>query len=78
MVGPFKRTKSGLTHLLTAIDKFTKWMKGKPNKKLYGPTATIFLKEVIFQYCYLHNITTDNSSNFVKGDMAEFRRDKGI
>jgi hypothetical protein len=36
MVGPFKTTPGGLTHLLVAVDKFTKWIKAKPIKKLNG------------------------------------------
>jgi hypothetical protein len=43
---PFKRTQSGLTHLLIVIDKFIKWVEAKPNKKLYGPTATTFSDRV--------------------------------
>ena len=30
MVGPLKKGPGGFTHLLVAIDKFTKWIKAKP------------------------------------------------
>ena len=30
MVGPFKTTRGGLTHLLVAVDKVTKWIEAKP------------------------------------------------
>jgi hypothetical protein len=33
MVGPFKTAPGGLTHMLVAVDKFTKWIKAKPIKK---------------------------------------------
>jgi hypothetical protein len=36
MVGPFKTVPGGLTHLLVAVDKFTKWIEAKPIKKLDG------------------------------------------
>jgi hypothetical protein len=36
MVGPFKTASGGLKHLLVAVDKFTKWIKAKPIKKLDG------------------------------------------
>lgn len=36
MVGPFKKARGGLTHLLIAVDKFTKWVEAKPIKKLHG------------------------------------------
>ena len=39
MVGPFKTAPGGYTHLLLAVDKFTKWVESKPIKKLDGATA---------------------------------------
>jgi hypothetical protein len=32
MVGPFKMAPGGFTHLLVAVDKFTKWIKAKPSQ----------------------------------------------
>jgi len=55
-VGPFKTARGGLTHLLVAVDKFTKWIEAKPIKKLNGPTAVTFI--------------TDNGTNFAKGALA--------
>src|SRR3954470_14727299 len=40
---PFKRARSGMTHLLVAVDKFTKWIEARPIKKLDGPTAVRFV-----------------------------------
>ena len=34
MVGPFKKARGGYTHLLVAVDKFTKWVEAKPIKNL--------------------------------------------
>ena len=30
MVGPLKKGLGGFTHLLVAVDKFTKWTEAKP------------------------------------------------
>ena len=38
MVGPFKTARCGMTHLLVAVDKFTKWIEARLVKKLDGPT----------------------------------------
>ena len=46
MVGPFKTARGGLTHLLVAVDKFTKWIEAKPIKKLNGPTAVTFIADI--------------------------------
>ena len=70
MVGPFKTARGGMTHLLVAVDKFTKWIEAKPIKKLNGPTAVTFIADITTRYGVPHNIITDNGSNF---DSDEFR-----
>jgi transposase InsO family protein len=72
MVGPFKKAPSGYTHLLVAVDKFTKWVEAKPVRKCDGKTATKFLRELIYRYGFPNSIITDNGTNFAKGAMAEF------
>ena len=44
MVGPFKTARGGMTHLLVAVDKFTKWIEAKPIKKLNEPTIVTFMQ----------------------------------
>nr|XP_051222157.1 uncharacterized protein LOC127340450 [Lolium perenne] len=78
MVGKFKTAPSGYTHLLVAVDKFTKWVEAKPIKKCDGKTATKFLWELIYRYGYPHSIITDNGTNFSKGEMADFCEENGI
>jgi hypothetical protein len=39
MVGPLKTAPSGFIHLLVAVDKFMKWVKAKPIRKIDGKTA---------------------------------------
>jgi hypothetical protein len=65
MVGKFKTAPGGYTHLLIAVDKFTKWVEAKPIKKCDRKMATKFLRELIYLYGYPHNIITDNT-NFSK------------
>ena len=36
MVGPFRRARGGIKHLLVAVDKYTKWVEAKPIKKVDG------------------------------------------
>nr|XP_051190963.1 uncharacterized protein LOC127304312 [Lolium perenne] len=78
MLGKFKAALGGYTHLLVAVDKFTKWVEAKPIKKCDSKTATKFLRELIYRYGYPHGIITDNGTNFAKGEMADFYEDKGI
>jgi hypothetical protein len=78
MVGPFKTARDGMTHMLVAMDKFTKWIEAKPIKKLDGPTAVTFMRDIILRYSYPNNIITDNGTNFAKGAFARFCGQSGI
>jgi hypothetical protein len=78
MVGPFKTVPGGLTHLLVAVGKFTKWIEAKPIKKLDGSSTIKFFNEIIVRYGVPHSIITDNGKNFTKGVFAEFYSQKGI
>jgi hypothetical protein len=78
MVGPFKIAPGGLTHLLVAVDKFTKWIEAKPIKKLDGSSTIKFFNEIITRYGVPHNIITDNGTNFAKGVFTEYCSQKGI
>jgi hypothetical protein len=78
MVGPLKTTPGGLTHLLVAVDKFTKWIEAKPIKKLDVTSTIKFFNEIIMRYGLPHSIITDNGKNFAKGVFADFYSQKGI
>ena len=72
MVGTFKTARGGMTHLLVAVDKFTKLIEARPIKKLDGPTVFRFIKDITIQYGIPHSIITDNDTNFTKGGMVLF------
>jgi hypothetical protein len=78
MVGPFMTSRCGMTHLLVAVYKFTKWIEAKPIKKLNGPTAVTFIKDITVRYGIPHSIITDNGTNFAKGALARFCGAQGI
>ena len=61
-----------MTHLLVAVDKFTKWIEARPIKKLDGPTAVRFVEDITVCYGVPHSIITNNGTNFAKGAMARF------
>ena len=44
MVGPFKRSKDKKTHLLVAVDKFTKWVEAEPVSKCDAAMSVQFMK----------------------------------
>ena len=71
MVGHFKRSKDKKTHLLVAVDKFTKWVEAEPVSKCDAATAVQFMEKVIFRFGFPHSIITDNGTNLSKGAMEE-------
>ena len=77
MVGPFKTGRSGFTHLLVGVDKFTKWIEAKPIKNLDSSTAVSFIKELIFRYGVPHSIIIDNGSNFDSDEFKAFCASQG-
>ena len=72
MVGPFKRSKDKKTHLLVAVDKFTKWVEAGPVSKCDASTVVQFMKKVIFRFGFPHSIITNNDTNLSKGSMEAF------
>ena len=55
-VGPLKTARGGMTYLLVAVDKFTKWIEAKPIKELNGPTAVTFIADITTRYGVPHSI----------------------
>ena len=78
MVGPFKTTCGGMTHLLVVVDKFTKWIEARPIKKLDGPIAVRFIKDIAVRYGMPNSIITDNDTNFAKGALEQYCSVSGI
>ena len=72
MAGPFKTARGGMTHLLVAVDKFTKWIEARPIKKMDGPTTVKFVVDITVRYGVPNSIITDNGTNFAKGALARY------
>ncbi|XP_073355197.1 uncharacterized protein [Aegilops tauschii subsp. strangulata] len=78
MVGPFNTTRGGMPHLLEGVNKFTKWIKARPIKKLDGPMTVRFIKDITVRYGILHDIITDYGTNFAKGVLVQHCSVSGI
>ena len=60
MVEPLKKAPSGFTHLLVAVDKFTKWI------------AVKFFLNIIYQFGVPNYIITDHGTNFTGKKFLDF------
>jgi transposase InsO family protein len=72
MIGPFKKAQGGYTHILVAIDKFTKWIVYKPIASLTSAKAVEFIQEIMFRFEIPNIIITDLGSNFTSSEFFDF------
>jgi hypothetical protein len=64
MIGPFIMAPGGFTHVLVAIDKFTKWIEYKPIAKLTPDRFVDFISDILHHFGFSNTIITDLGSNF--------------
>jgi hypothetical protein len=72
MVGPLKKTPGGFTHLLVAVDKFTKWIEAKPITNIRSEEAVKFFLNIIYRFGVLNYIITDHRTNFTRKKFLDF------
>jgi transposase InsO family protein len=78
MIGPFKKAHGGYSHILVAIDKFTKWIEYKPMASLTSAKAVEFIQEIMFRFKIPNNIITDMGSNFTSSEFFDFCKQRSI
>jgi hypothetical protein len=62
IVGPLRKEPGGFTHLLVAIDKFSKWVEVRPITNLRAEQAVTFFTDIIHRFGVPNSIITDNGS----------------
>jgi hypothetical protein len=72
MIGPFTTAPGGFTHVLVAIDKFTKWIEFKPITKLTPDRVVDFISDILHRFGFPNTIITDLGSNFTANQFWEF------
>src|SRR3954468_21688035 len=78
-VGPLRKSSpGGHTHLLVAVDKFTKWIEAIPVTNQAATTAVNFFKGITCRFGVPHSILTDNGNNFVSEEFQDFCDQFGI
>ena len=61
LVGPLKRVPGGYTHLLVAVDKFTKWIEVRPISVIKSEQAMLFFLDIVHRFGVPNSIITDNA-----------------
>jgi hypothetical protein len=72
IVGPLRKAPGGYTHLLVAIDKFSKWIEVRPITNLKAEQAMTFFTDIIYRFGVPNSIITDNRSQFTGRKFLEF------
>ena len=66
MVGPFKKVLGGFTHLLVAVNKFTKWIEANSITNIRSEEAVKFFLDIIYRFGVPNCIITDHGTNFTR------------
>jgi len=78
LVGPLKKAPGGFTHLLVAIDKFTKWIEAMPIGRIRSEEAVKFFTGIIHRFGVPNSIITDNGTQFTGRKFLNFCDDNNI
>jgi ribonuclease HI len=66
LVGPLQKAPGGYTHLLVAIDKFSKWIEVRPLNSIRSEQAVAFFTNIIHRFGVPNSIITDNGTSSPK------------
>jgi hypothetical protein len=64
LVGPLQKAPEGFSHLLVAIDKFSKWIEVRPLTSIRSEQAVAFFTNIIHRFGVPNSIITDNGTQF--------------
>jgi transposase InsO family protein len=68
----------GYTHLLVAIDKFSKWIEVRPLNSIRSEQAVAFFTNIIHRFGVPNSIITDNGTQFTGRKFLDFCEDHHI
>jgi ribonuclease HI len=78
LVGPLQKAPRGYTHLLVAIDKFSKWIEVRPLNNIRSEQAVAFFTNIIHRFGVPNSIITDNGTQFTGRKFLDFCEDHHI
>jgi hypothetical protein len=78
MIGPFTTALGGFTHVLVAIDKFTKWIEYKLIATLTADRVVTFICDILHRFGFPNTIITYLGSNFHSHEFWDFYERRSI
>jgi hypothetical protein len=73
-----QKAPGGYTHLLVAIDKFSKWIEVRPLNSIRSEQAVAFFTNIIHHFGVLNSIITYNGTQFTGRKFLDFCEDHHI
>ena len=77
LVGPLQKAPGGFSHLLVAIDKFSKWIEVRPLTSIRSEHAVAFFTNIVHRFGVPNSIT-DNGTQFTGKKFLDFCDDHHI
>jgi transposase InsO family protein len=65
MVWPLQQAPGGFTHLLVAVDMFSKWIEARSIVNVHSEEALSFFTDNIYRFGIPNTIITDNGTQFI-------------
>jgi hypothetical protein len=78
LVGPLQKAPGGFSHLLVAIEKFSKWIELQPLTSIRSEQAVAFFTNIIHRFGVPNSIITDNGTQFTGKKFLDFCEDHHI
>jgi transposase InsO family protein len=78
MVGPLRQAPGGFTHLLVAVNKFSKWIEAQPIVNVHSEEAVSFFTDIIYRFGIPNTVITDNGTQFTGKKFLNFYDDNHI
>jgi hypothetical protein len=75
---PLQKAPAGFSHLLVAIDKFSKWIEVRPLTSIRSEQAMAFFTNIIHRFGVPNSIITDNGTQFSGKKFLDFCEDHHI
>jgi IS30 family transposase len=78
LVGPLQKAPGGFSHLLVAIDKFSKWIEVQPLTSIGSEQVVAFFTNIIHRFGVPNSIITENGTQFTGNKFLDFCEDHHI
>jgi hypothetical protein len=66
------------THLLVAVNKFSKWIEARPIVNICSEGAVSFFTDIIYRFGIPNTVITDNGTQFTGKKFLNFCDDNNI